>query len=100
MYSPLHVDLSPSKPFTDYSRWRLLVNDGGRHTWHYLNTDKELAQWPQNYVDKFWLGLETVRFSSSPYSTHANKYSFFLGPTRPSSCQRPLGRRTEWLQVL
>jgi lanosterol synthase len=64
MYFPLDVAHSASKPFTDYSRWRLLVNDGGRHTWHYLRTDEECARWPQNYVDKFWLGLETVRNAS------------------------------------
>ncbi|KAM6496850.1 Terpenoid cyclases/protein prenyltransferase alpha-alpha toroid [Amanita muscaria] len=59
MYSPLQVTKSPSEPFTDYSRWRLLVNDGGRQTWHYLRTDEECDQWPQNSIDRFWLGLDT-----------------------------------------
>lgn len=44
---------------TDYSRWRLLDEDG-RHTWHYLTTDKELEAWPQTVADKFHLGLPTV----------------------------------------
>jgi hypothetical protein len=44
---------------TDYSRWRLLDEDG-RHTWHYLTTDKELKAWPQTVADKFHLGLPTV----------------------------------------
>ena len=61
MWNPIAVGQSATQPFTDYSRWRLLVNDGGRHTWHYLRTDEELANWPQNTVDKFWLGLDTVR---------------------------------------
>ena len=26
---------------TDYTRWRLM-DEQGRHTWHYLSTDKEL----------------------------------------------------------
>ena len=59
-WTPLKVGPSADKPFTDYSRWRLLVNDGGRHTWHYLRTDEELERWPQNEVDRFWLGLKTV----------------------------------------
>lgn len=61
MYSSLAVAESAGKPFTDYSRWRLLVNDGGRHTWHYLKSDEECAKWEQNSIDRFWLGLPTVR---------------------------------------
>src|SRR5262245_7542238 len=60
MYPPLDVPLSGSQPFTDYSKWRLLVNDGGRHTWHYMNTEEEAESWPQNSVDKFWLGMPVV----------------------------------------
>lgn len=60
MYPPINITKSPKEPFTDYSRWRLLVNDGGRHTWHYLKTDEECEKWPQNTVDKYWLGLQTV----------------------------------------
>ena len=43
---------------TDYSRWRLL-DEAGRHTWHYLTTDDELRKWPQSIVDKYHLGLPT-----------------------------------------
>lgn len=57
------------------------MNDGGRHTWHYLNTDKELAQWPQNYVDKFWLGLETglpdLPPAKDPLDAARNGYKFY-----------------------
>lgn len=65
MWNPFDIAPTGDKPFTDYSRWRLLVNDGGRHTWHYLRTEEELANWPQNEVDKFWLGLDTARIISS-----------------------------------
>lgn len=44
---------------TDYSRWRLR-DVHGRHTWHYLTTDKETKAWPQTVADKFHLGLPTV----------------------------------------
>lgn len=44
---------------TDYTRWRLLDEDG-RHTWHYLATDEAVAAWPQSVADKFHLGLPTV----------------------------------------
>jgi lanosterol synthase len=47
---------------TDYSRWRLL-DDKGRHTWHYLEDDEEAKAWPQTTADKWFLGLPTV---SSP----------------------------------
>jgi hypothetical protein len=45
---------------TDPLRWRLLDEDG-RQTWHYLDTDEENKKWPQSYADKFHLGLESVR---------------------------------------
>ena len=64
MCNPIDIAHTPS---TDLSRWRLLVNDGGRHTWHYLQTEEELANWPQNEIDKFWLGLETARIISYPH---------------------------------
>ena len=57
MWNPIDIAPTGEKPFTDYSRWRLLVNDAGRHTWHYLRTEEELANWPQNVIDKFWLDL-------------------------------------------
>jgi len=49
---------------TDYSRWRLKCDDNGRHIWHYLRTDEEVANWPQTTYDKYWLGLDTVRMTS------------------------------------
>jgi hypothetical protein len=64
MWNPFDITHRPS---TDLSRWRLLVSDGGRHTWHYLRTEEELANWPQNEVDKFWLGVETVHIISYPH---------------------------------
>lgn len=60
-YAQLQLPDSGKEVFTEYSRWRLLVNDGGRHTWHYLKTDEECERWPQNLVDKYWLGLPVVR---------------------------------------
>ena len=63
MWTALDIPDTAQETFTDYKRWRLLVNDGGRHTWHYLRTDEEVENWPQNEVDRFWLGLKTVRIS-------------------------------------
>jgi hypothetical protein len=96
MYTPLQITHSPTKPFTDYSRWRLLVNDGGRHTWHYLKTEEQCAQWPQNYVDKFWLGMETVQPFSLRIDTCQHIF-FSIGPARASSSQGSNGGSTEWL---
>lgn len=60
MWTSVNVPQTGEIPFTDYSRWRLVVNDGGRHTWTYLRNDEEARNWSQNELDKFWLGLNTV----------------------------------------
>jgi lanosterol synthase len=44
---------------TDYSRWRLL-DERGRQTWHYLEADEDVKEWPQSVADKYHLGLPTV----------------------------------------
>lgn len=64
MWNTLDIAPTPEKPFTDYTRWRLLVGDAGRQTWHYLQTEEELARWPQTEVERFWLGMKTVRLWS------------------------------------
>ena len=61
MWNALDIAPTPEQPFTDYTRWRLRVGDYGRQTWHYLQTDEEVAKWPQTEVERFWLGLKTVR---------------------------------------
>ncbi|KAI9791601.1 MAG: Lanosterol synthase (Oxidosqualene--lanosterol cyclase) [Peltula sp. TS41687] len=48
----------PTVEKTDYSRWRLL-DEAGRHTWHYLESDEELEAWSQSIADKHHLGLAT-----------------------------------------
>jgi len=53
-----HIELLDQK--TDYSRWRLL-DEQGRHTWHYLTTEEQVKAWPQTIADKYHLGLPTVR---------------------------------------
>ena len=53
-------DLSASTvlvdPATDLERWRLL-DEEGRHTWHYLTSDEEVRKWPQTVFDRHHLGL-------------------------------------------
>ena len=44
---------------TDYSRWRML-DERGRQTWHYLEDDEDVKEWPQSTADKYYLGLPTV----------------------------------------
>jgi lanosterol synthase len=44
---------------TDYSRWRL-QDDEGRQTWHYLEDDELVKDWPQTFADKYFLGLPIV----------------------------------------
>jgi hypothetical protein len=54
-----HIELLDQK--TDYARWRLL-DEEGRHTWHYLTTDEQVKAWPQTIADKYHLGLPIVRW--------------------------------------
>jgi lanosterol synthase len=44
---------------TDYTRWRML-DEKGRHTWHYLEDDEDAKEWPQSIADKYFLNLPTV----------------------------------------
>ena len=59
---PVHlVDVDFTAAKTDRCRWRLL-DERGRQTWHYLEADDELKDWPQSIADKYFLGIETVCF--------------------------------------
>jgi len=40
-------------------RWRM-KDDRGRQTWHYLETDEEMKNWPMTAADKYYVGLDTV----------------------------------------
>ena len=48
---------------TDIYRWRLL-DERGRQTWHYLESDDEVEAWPQSIADKYFLGLPLVRLTA------------------------------------
>ncbi|KAF9048266.1 terpene synthase [Hymenopellis radicata] len=80
-YSPLTVPASGKAHFTDYSKWRLVVGEGGRHTWKYLKSDQEANEWPQTTLDKFWLGLPTnlpeLPKARDPLEAAQNGYTFY-----------------------
>ncbi|KAE8315582.1 terpenoid cyclases/protein prenyltransferase alpha-alpha toroid [Aspergillus transmontanensis] len=65
---------------TDYTRWRLL-NEDGRHTWHYLEDDESARKWPQTLADKYYLGLPLnlpdLPQPKSPLETVQNGLTFF-----------------------
>lgn len=44
---------------TDYSKWRL-IDEQGRQSWRYLESDEEAAKWPQTTAEKHFLGLDIV----------------------------------------
>ena len=70
---------------TDYSRWRLL-DESGRHTWHYLTDDSEVEKWPQSTADKYHLGLPTVRSPGPQYWSCSNIVrvsQIYHGPQNP-----------------
>ncbi|KAF9786352.1 lanosterol synthase [Thelephora terrestris] len=80
-FSPLDIPNTSSKPFTDYSRWRLVVDEDGRHSWTYLRTDEECAEWPQKPLDKFWMGLPTdlpdLPPAKTPLESARNGYEYY-----------------------
>lgn len=49
----------PRDEKTDLTRWRLL-DEHGRQTWHYLESEEEAKKWPQSVADRHFLGLHTV----------------------------------------
>jgi len=57
--SQIPLEKSGGDEKTDYTRWRLL-DERGRQTWHYLETDEQVKNWPQSAADKYHLGLSTV----------------------------------------
>src|SRR5260370_14759467 len=62
MRAPLNIPVD-GHSVNDCSNWRLKCTDGGRHTWYYVS-DEEAVTWPQSTLDKYWLGLPTVRVVS------------------------------------
>ena len=73
---------------TNYTRWRLL-DEHGRHTWHYLKSDEELKSWPQSCADKHFLGLPTVSDWSELFEQSA--LLILLGSTLSFTCFQALG---------
>ncbi|KAF2871194.1 lanosterol synthase [Massariosphaeria phaeospora] len=73
---------------TDYTRWRL-KNERGCQTWHYLETEEEVREWPQSTADKYWLGLDTEQPdlppARTPFEAAENGLTFF------SQLQLPAG---------
>lgn len=50
---------------TDPDGWRLKVSEDshGQHKWVYLQPGPQRDAWPQNTVDRYSQGLETVRLT-------------------------------------
>jgi hypothetical protein len=61
---------TPPEGRTDRTRWRLLDEDG-RHTWHYVETDEQAKEWPQSTADKHFLNLPMVCLQSCVQPGHS-----------------------------
>ncbi|GAW18291.1 hypothetical protein ANO14919_077660 [Xylariales sp. No.14919] len=65
---------------TDRSRWRLL-DESGRLTWHYLETDEAVNEWPQSTADRWYLGLDInlpdLAKPKKPLDAVSNGLAFF-----------------------
>ncbi|KAL8887900.1 MAG: hypothetical protein Q9215_004579 [Flavoplaca cf. flavocitrina] len=73
-------DLQTENPRTDPTRWRLL-DERGRQTWHYLQSDEKLKQWPQSIADRYFLnlptGLPSLPKPCTPLDSAQNAISYF-----------------------
>ncbi|KII85825.1 hypothetical protein PLICRDRAFT_44240 [Plicaturopsis crispa FD-325 SS-3] len=81
MWPTLDIPDTAQSPFTDYSRWRLVVQDAGDRHWVYLKTSEECDRWPQTDVDKYWLGipldLPALPPAKTPLDAARNGYEFY-----------------------
>lgn len=79
----------------DRTKWRM-KSDDGRHTWHYLDDDDAVKEWPQSYADKWYLGLPLVRLPafSSIYTQHADLPDLYCRTSLPWSLPRPPSMRS------
>jgi hypothetical protein len=73
---------------TDYSRWRLL-DDRGRQTWHYLETDERVKKWPQSVADKYHLGMPTVSMHPSEHGPLTEARAYPTSNQRKRPCKPP-----------
>lgn len=71
---------------TDIQRWRLL-DEQGRQTWHYLETDEEAKAWPQSIADRYHLGLPLVGSVPNSRASECSQLTDqdVLGPARAST---------------
>lgn len=81
---------------TDYARWRLL-DDRGRQTWHYLESDEDNQKWPQSVAEKYFLGLPMVLLYRGPtyLKTHTDSPSRAFRTCQPQSLHHRR-QRTVW----
>ncbi|KAG5948957.1 hypothetical protein E4U60_000066 [Claviceps pazoutovae] len=81
----------PQKPTieakTDPTRWRL-KDDDSRHSWLYLESEKEAKDWPQSYAEKYFLGLPldlpALPRAKTPLDAAENALRFFKKLQQPS----------------
>ncbi|KAK5071511.1 Lanosterol synthase erg7A [Lithohypha guttulata] len=71
----------------DYSKWRI-KDENGRHTWHYLDSEEQIRQWPQDVSTKYFLGLPTeqpdLRPATRPSESIDNCLTFYSKLQMPS----------------
>lgn len=72
---------------TDIQRWRLL-DEAGRQTWYYLETDEKVKAWPQSTADRYHLGLPLVNSTPPQLFALVNAIDMsFSGPPGPPDTQ-------------
>jgi lanosterol synthase len=73
-------------PRTDLLGWRLKVGEDnhGQHKWVYLPEGPARKEWPQTTMDKYAIGLETVRLFTRVSSTSERRFTEANLPGRRS----------------
>ena len=96
--STKHYDSEPQDVKTDHTRWRLR-NDRGRQTWHYLESDKELKEWPQTTADRHYLGIDTVSRLLWTYCA-SGRADILQGTANPTESKDTTSVLRKWYRIL
>ncbi|KAG2183417.1 hypothetical protein INT43_006423 [Umbelopsis isabellina] len=86
-YPSAVIDSVEPPAFSDLVRWRLKVKHGAQ-TWHYLQSEEELRQWPPTRWEKYFLDLP---FNDGGWGIHTQGISTVFGTALNYVVLRTLG---------
>ncbi|KAI9267811.1 terpenoid cyclases/protein prenyltransferase alpha-alpha toroid [Sporodiniella umbellata] len=79
-YSSATLNLEITPKFTDFTHWRLKIDEGAQ-IWQYLETEEERKAWPQSDCEKYHLGLPfdvpEQKKATTPLEAARNGFEFY-----------------------